>query len=66
MYFNGQLAIDPSQETLVEKVRPTKAFGRMLYYLTGGWSVRSGRTRDLHRGGHLAAAQYGPALYGGD
>ena len=36
MYFNGQLAIDPSQETLVEKVRPTKVFGRMLYYLTAG------------------------------
>ena len=36
MYFNGQLAIDPSEETLVEKVRPTKVFGRMLYYLTAG------------------------------
>ncbi|MBB6463764.1 hypothetical protein [Flammeovirga kamogawensis] len=36
MYFEGNITIDPSQLTQIEKVKPTKAFKRMLHYLTMG------------------------------
>ena len=36
MYFHGTLAIDPSQMTNIELVKPTKAFGKMCYYMTLG------------------------------
>lgn len=36
MYFQGTLSIDPSQMTVVESVRPTKAFGKMLHFMTLG------------------------------
>ena len=36
MYFESTITIDPSQVTSIEKVKPTKAFKRMLYHLTKG------------------------------
>jgi hypothetical protein len=36
MYFNGNISIDPAQLTKIEKVRPQKAFKRILYFLTIG------------------------------
>ncbi|ANQ52219.1 hypothetical protein MY04_4884 [Flammeovirga sp. MY04] len=36
MYFEGTISIDPSQLTHIEKVKPTKAFKRVFYYLTLG------------------------------
>ena len=36
MYFSGSLTVDPSQLTNIKKVRPQKAFRRMLYQLTAG------------------------------
>ena len=36
MYFESTIRIDPSQVTSIEKVKPTKAFKRMLYHLTKG------------------------------
>ena len=36
MYFTGTLSIDPSQLTHIEKVKPTKAFKKMLFYMTAG------------------------------
>jgi hypothetical protein len=36
MYFEASITIDPSQVTKIEKVKPTKAFKRMLYHLTKG------------------------------
>jgi hypothetical protein len=36
MYFNGNLSIDPAQLTKIEKVKPQKAFKRILYFLTVG------------------------------
>ncbi|MFY0650956.1 MAG: hypothetical protein JXQ96_02935 [Cyclobacteriaceae bacterium] len=36
MYFSSKLTIDPSQVTKIEKVKPTKAFKRMMYMMTGG------------------------------
>lgn len=36
MYFNGELSIDPSQLTVINRVKPTKAFGKLFYYLTAG------------------------------
>jgi hypothetical protein len=36
MYFNGNLSIDPTQLTKIEKVRPQKAFKRILFFLTAG------------------------------
>ena len=36
MYFSSRLTIDPSQVTKIEKVKPTKAFKRMLFMMTGG------------------------------
>jgi hypothetical protein len=36
MYFNGNLSIDPAQLTKIEKVRPQKAFKRILFFLTAG------------------------------
>ncbi len=38
MYFKGTLAIDPSQITKIETVKPTKAFGKLFYFLTAGKS----------------------------
>jgi hypothetical protein len=36
MYFSGLLAIDPSQMTVIRKIKPTKLFGKLLDALTGG------------------------------
>ncbi len=36
MYFHGTLSIDPSDITDIQFGKPTKAFGKMLYYLTAG------------------------------
>lgn len=36
MYFNGNLSIDPAQLSKIEKVKPQKAFKRILYFLTAG------------------------------
>ena len=36
MYFNGNISIDPAQLTKIEKVKPQKAFKRILYFLTAG------------------------------
>ncbi|OHX64330.1 hypothetical protein [Flammeovirga pacifica] len=36
MYFEGNISIDPSQLTQIERVKPTKAFKRIFYYLTLG------------------------------
>jgi hypothetical protein len=36
MYFNGNLSIDPAQLTKIEKIKPQKAFKRILYFLTAG------------------------------
>jgi len=36
MYFEGKLTVDPSEITKIEKVKPSKAFKRMFYYLTLG------------------------------
>lgn len=36
MFFKGTLTIDPSQLTKIERVKPQKAFKRMLYFMTSG------------------------------
>lgn len=36
MYFSGILSIDPSQITLIQKVKPSKMFAKLLYTLTFG------------------------------
>jgi hypothetical protein len=36
MYFDAKLTIDPSQITELHHVKPSKAFGRLFYYLTAG------------------------------
>lgn len=36
MYFSGTIAVDPSELTHIIKVRPTRAFKRILYMLTAG------------------------------
>ncbi|MCH2046383.1 MAG: hypothetical protein MK212_19875 [Saprospiraceae bacterium] len=36
MYFSGNLSVDPSQLTHIRKVKPQKAFKRMLYFMTFG------------------------------
>lgn len=36
MYFSGTLSIDPSQITLIQKVKPSKMFAKLLYNLTFG------------------------------
>jgi hypothetical protein len=36
MYFSGLLAIDPSQMTVIKKIKPTKLFGKLLDALTMG------------------------------
>ena len=36
MYFSASLSVDPSQMTHIDKVKPTKAFKKILYYLTAG------------------------------
>ena len=41
MYFSGQLSVDPSQETVIERIKPTKVFRRFLHLMTlGGVSDR--------------------------
>ena len=44
MYFTGTLSIDPSQITEVQRVKPTRAFGKLFYYLSAG---RSGDEREV-------------------
>ncbi len=36
MFFKGTLTIDPSQITKIERVKPKKAFKRLLYFMTSG------------------------------
>jgi len=36
MYFSADIKIDPAQETVLNPVRPTHAFGRLLFHLTAG------------------------------
>ncbi len=36
MYFSGRLEIDPAEMTEFRRVKPTKAFGKLCYYLTAG------------------------------
>jgi len=36
MYFTGDLSIDPAQMTKFKRVKPSKAFGKLFYYLTAG------------------------------
>lgn len=36
MYFSGELSIDPSQMTIINPVKPSKAFGKLFYFLTAG------------------------------
>ncbi len=36
MYFSGTLSVDPSQVTNIEKIKPQKAFKKMLYHMTRG------------------------------
>ncbi len=36
MYFSGRLSVDPSQLTNIKTEKPTKAFKRMLYFMTAG------------------------------
>ncbi|MEZ4426585.1 MAG: hypothetical protein R3A51_02700 [Nannocystaceae bacterium] len=36
MYFTSDLVIDPSQLTELKKVKPTRSFARLFYYLTAG------------------------------
>jgi hypothetical protein len=36
MYFSSKLTINPSQLAKIEKVKPTKAFKRMMFMMTGG------------------------------
>lgn len=41
MYFSGRLSVDPSQKTVIEKIKPTKVFRKFLHLLTvGGISDR--------------------------
>ena len=36
MYFSGKLTVDPTQVTHIQKVRPQKAFRRLLHHLSAG------------------------------
>lgn len=36
MYFKGTISVDPSEITKIQKVKPQKAFKRMMYFLTSG------------------------------
>ena len=36
MYFSGKLSIDPSKVTNIDVIKPTKAFGRLLHFVTMG------------------------------
>ncbi|MBL4686457.1 MAG: hypothetical protein JKY37_17815 [Nannocystaceae bacterium] len=36
MYFTGDLSVDPAAMTKFKRVKPTKAFGKLFYYLTIG------------------------------
>ncbi len=41
MYFSGTLSVDPSQETTIDTIQPTKVFKKLLHFLTlGGSSER--------------------------
>jgi hypothetical protein len=39
MFLKGTIAVDPSQETRIDIIQPTKVFGRILHVLTGGAST---------------------------
>ncbi len=36
MYLSSTITVDPSQETLIDKIKPTKVFSRVLDFLTAG------------------------------
>ena len=36
MYFSGKITVDPAQVTNIQKVRPQKAFRRLLHQLSAG------------------------------
>ena len=36
MYLSGKLNINPAQLTEIEKIKPHKAFKKILYFITGG------------------------------
>ena len=36
MYLENLITVDPSELTKIEKVKPTKAFKKLLYSLTNG------------------------------
>ncbi|MGB0430643.1 MAG: hypothetical protein ACPGLV_09230, partial [Bacteroidia bacterium] len=36
MYLEGKITIDPAQLTKIEKIKPQKAFKKMLFFLTSG------------------------------
>ena len=36
MYLENLITIDPSQLTKIEKIKPTKAFKKLLFSLTNG------------------------------
>lgn len=38
MYLSSKISVDPSKETIVERVKPTKAFAKVLGFLTAGLS----------------------------
>lgn len=44
MYLNATIGIDPSQLTQLTRVKPSKIFGKLFYYLTAGLS---GERREL-------------------
>ncbi len=38
MYFSSDISIDPAQLTEIKRVKPTKAFGKLFFFLTAGLS----------------------------
>ena len=44
MYFSGHLAIDPSQESSLRRVKPSDVTGKIAYFLSGG---SSGKLEEL-------------------
>ncbi|PRP96067.1 hypothetical protein [Enhygromyxa salina] len=38
MYFTATIGIDPAQLTTIQRVKPSKLFGKLFYYLTAGLS----------------------------
>ncbi|MCZ6900875.1 MAG: hypothetical protein O7F74_11610 [Bacteroidetes bacterium] len=45
MYLSGKLNINPAQLTEIEKIKPHKAFKKILYFITGG-SIADKRERE--------------------